>query len=92
VPVLDDTWTTGCTAQSAALALRCADAEHLSVMEVGRWLSPGYRATTVFIRDWPQREYDPARCLVHADRRTVSLVGPADAMQPHRLAQVRVVG
>ncbi|MBV8291289.1 MAG: hypothetical protein JOY55_05635 [Mycobacterium sp.] len=53
---------------------------------------PSYSATTVFIRDWPQREYDPARCLVHADRRTVSLVGPADAMQPHRLAQVRVVG
>jgi hypothetical protein len=46
------------TGQSAALALRCADAEHLSVMEVGRWLNPGYSATTVFIRDRLQREYE----------------------------------
>jgi hypothetical protein len=74
------------------LALRRANAEHLSVMEVGRWLSPGYGATTVFIRDRLQREYDPARCLVHADRPTVSQVGATDAMQAHRLAQVRVVG
>jgi hypothetical protein len=83
-------WDTGSPAQSAVLALRRANAEHLSVMERGRRLSPGHSATTVFIRDRPQREYDPARCLVHADRRTVSLVGATDAMQPHRLAQVRV--
>jgi hypothetical protein len=50
-----DTRSTG---QSAALALCRADAEHLSVMEVGRWLSPGYSATTVFIRDRLQCEYE----------------------------------
>jgi predicted amidophosphoribosyltransferase len=43
VLVLDDVWTTGSEAQSAAFALRCAGAAAASVMVVGRWLNPRYR-------------------------------------------------
>ena len=41
VLLLDDTWTTGSTAQSAAVALRAAGARHVAVVVLGRHLSPG---------------------------------------------------
>jgi hypothetical protein len=40
VLLLDDTWTTGATAQSAAVALRAAGARHVAVVVLGRHLSP----------------------------------------------------
>jgi hypothetical protein len=40
VLLLDDTWTTGSTAQSAAVALRAAGARHVAVVVLGRHLSP----------------------------------------------------
>ncbi|MCW2653596.1 MAG: hypothetical protein QOE41_4136 [Mycobacterium sp.] len=64
VLVLDDTWTTGSNAQSAALALRRAGAERVSVLVVGRWLSPGYGATAAFISERLQRDFDPDICPV----------------------------
>jgi hypothetical protein len=64
VLVLDDTWTTGSNAQSAALALRRAGAVAVSVMVVGRWLSPGFGKTAEFIRTRLGRGYDPDVCPV----------------------------
>lgn len=62
--VLDDTWTTGSRAQSAALALRAAGAGHVSVLVVGRWLSPGFGHNTDFIKTRLGRDYDPYICPV----------------------------
>jgi hypothetical protein len=64
VMVLDDTWTTGSNAQSAALTLRRAGASAVSVMVVGRWLSPDFGRTADFIRTRLQRDYDPNVCPV----------------------------
>jgi hypothetical protein len=64
VLILDDTWTTGSNAQSAALAVRRAGAAAVSVMVVGRWLSPGFGNTTAFIRTRLLTDYDPAICPV----------------------------
>jgi hypothetical protein len=64
VLVLDDTWTTGSNAQSAAVALRRAGAERVSVMVVGRWLSPGYGSTGGFIEKRLQRDFDANVCPV----------------------------
>jgi hypothetical protein len=64
VLVLDDTWTTGSNAQSAALALRRAGAAAVSVMVIGRWLSPNYGANAPFIRGYLQNDYDTAACPV----------------------------
>jgi hypoxanthine-guanine phosphoribosyltransferase len=64
VLILDDTWTTGSNAQSAALAVRRAGAVAVSVMVIARWLSPGYGATAEFIKTRLQRDYDPSRCPV----------------------------
>jgi hypothetical protein len=51
VQVLDDTWTTGAHAQSAAVTLRRAGAAHVSILTVARWLKPAFPATTAFLRD-----------------------------------------
>jgi hypothetical protein len=40
VLLLDDTWTTGATVQSAAVALRTAGARHVAVVVLGRHLNP----------------------------------------------------
>ena len=64
VLVLDDTWTTGSNAQSAAMTLRGAGAARVSVMVVGRWLSPGYGNTGRFIQDYLRNDYDTEVCPV----------------------------
>jgi hypothetical protein len=40
VLLLDDTWTTGATVQSAAVALRAAGARHVAVIVLGRHVGP----------------------------------------------------
>jgi hypothetical protein len=64
VLILDDTWTTGSNAQSAALTLRRAGASAVSVMIVGRWLSPHFGKSADFIKTRLQRDYDPSVCPV----------------------------
>lgn len=46
VLLVDDTWTSGGHATSAALALRAAGASRVSVLALARWLSIGWEATT----------------------------------------------
>lgn len=46
VLVIDDTWTGGSHATSAALAIRAAGATRISVLVLARWLSDGWEATT----------------------------------------------
>jgi hypothetical protein len=64
VLVLDDMWTTGSNAQSAALALRRDGAAAVSVMVVCRWLNPSYGRTGEFVKTRLQRDYDPDICPV----------------------------
>lgn len=64
VLVLDDVWTTGSNAQSAALALRRAGAAAVSVLVIGRWLSPGSPLTHPFLRARLGTPYDPHVCPV----------------------------
>jgi hypothetical protein len=64
VLVIDDVWTTGSNAQSAALALRRAGAAAVSVLVIGRWLSPGNSLTRQFIRSRLGTRYDPHVCPV----------------------------
>jgi hypothetical protein len=64
VLLLDDTWTSGANAHSAALTLRRAGARRVSVMVIGRWLVPRYGRNGQFIRDRLQHPYDPRVCPV----------------------------
>jgi predicted amidophosphoribosyltransferase len=64
VLLLDDTWTTGANAHSAALTLRRAGAHRISVIVIGRWLVPRFGCNAQFIRDRLQHPYDPRLCPV----------------------------
>jgi hypothetical protein len=66
--VLDDVWTTGSNAQSAALTLRCAGAAAVSVVVMARWLSPRHPLSARFIRKRLRQDYDPLVCPVSGGR------------------------
>jgi hypothetical protein len=62
VLLIDDTWTSGGHAQSAALALRQAGAARISALIVARWLTDDYLDTRQFLADLRKRDYDPTTC------------------------------
>jgi hypothetical protein len=62
--VLDDVWTSGSNAQSAALTLRRAGAAAVSIMVVARWLNPCHSLSPRFIREWLGQDYNPLVCPV----------------------------
>lgn len=57
VLLLDDTWTTGASAQSAAMSLRLAGARWVAVVVLGRHLSPAAGLAGL--------EFRPDQCAVH---------------------------
>lgn len=59
VLLLDDTWTTGCTAQSAAIALRMAGARSVAIVVLGRHVDAGA------VIDLPAMPFRPESCPVH---------------------------
>jgi predicted amidophosphoribosyltransferase len=62
VLLMDDTWTSGGHAQSAALALHRAGATRVSLLVVARWISRQYGDNRGFLRELAKRPYDPELC------------------------------
>jgi hypothetical protein len=62
VLLMDDTWTQGGHAQSAALALRKAGADRISIMVAARWINPGYGDNQTFIKSHMTSDFDPYIC------------------------------
>lgn len=62
VLLMDDTWTSGGHAQSAALALHRAGAARVSLLVVARWISRDYGDNGAFLRQLAKRDYDPELC------------------------------
>ena len=62
VLLVDDTWTRGGHAQSAALALRAAGAARISVLVAARWINEDFGGNAAFLRGLSGRDYDPAIC------------------------------
>lgn len=60
VLLLDDTWTKGGHAQSAALALRRAGAGKVSVLVAARWIRRDFAGNARFLDGLP--DYDPDIC------------------------------
>lgn len=61
VLVLDDTWTKGGHAQSAALTFRQAGAVKVSILVAARWINLGYGGNEEFIRQL-KIDYSPRIC------------------------------
>ncbi len=62
VLVIDDSWVTGAYAQSAAVALKQAGAERVSVFVPARILDSAFSVTKTFLADHPAGDFDAARC------------------------------
>lgn len=61
VLLIDDTWTTGASAQSAAAALKHAGAQTVAAVTIGRHLNRGWRENDRRLRGLPS-PYDWGRC------------------------------
>jgi hypothetical protein len=66
VLLLDDTWVSGASAQSAAAALKRAGARRVAVVVLGRHIDPADRLAGPLAARLSPAPYDPARCAVHA--------------------------
>lgn len=65
VLLLDDTWVSGASAQSAAAALKLAGARHVAIVVLGRHVNPADPAAAVLLRALAPARYDPFACAAH---------------------------
>jgi predicted amidophosphoribosyltransferase len=62
VLLIDDTWTAGGHAQSAARTLHRAGAGQVSLLVVARWINESFAGNADFLREITGRDYSPALC------------------------------
>jgi hypothetical protein len=65
VLLLDDTWVSGASTQSAAAALKQAGARHVAVVVLGRHVNPADPAAGRLLAALTAARYDPSACAVH---------------------------
>ena len=65
VLLLDDTWTSGSSAQSAAIALKRAGAGGVAVVTLGRHVNPRERTAGSLSAVLARRSFRPDLCAVH---------------------------
>lgn len=65
VLLLEDTWVSGASAQSAAAALKRAGARHVAVVVLGRHIDPADRLGGPLAARLAPASYDVAKCAVH---------------------------
>src|SRR5689334_14224129 len=70
VLLLEDSWVSGSSAQSAAAALKRAGAKRVAVIVLGRHLDPADRFGASLAARVAELPYDPGRCAVHSVPRT----------------------
>ncbi len=66
VLLLDDTWVSGASAQSACAALKLAGAGRVAVVVLGRHVNPADPRAAGFAAGLAPGPYDPAVCAVHS--------------------------
>jgi hypothetical protein len=65
VLLVDDSWVSGASAQSAAAALRLAGARHVAIVVLGRHLNPADPRAAGLAAALAPAPYDPLACAVH---------------------------
>jgi hypothetical protein len=65
VLLIDDTWVSGASAQSAAAALKLAGARRVAIVVLGRHLDPAHPPAGELLARLRPDPYDPSRCAVH---------------------------
>ena len=69
VLLIDDTWVSGASAQSAAAALKQAGAHRVAVVVLGRHLDPADRRTQPLAARLIPAPYSPVKCAAHLPNR-----------------------
>jgi hypothetical protein len=64
VLIIDDTWTTGSHAQSAAAALKSAGARGVGVLAMGRWMNVSWKNTPEWLHQHRGVGWDWNRCCL----------------------------
>jgi predicted amidophosphoribosyltransferase len=80
--LVDDLWTTGASAQSAAASLHRAGAAAVAAVVIGRYLSPGYRDNLPRLRTIAGG-FDWSRCALCTDPRPVPRL--STEARPHQV-------
>jgi hypothetical protein len=65
VLLLDDSWVSGASAQSACAALKLAGASHVAIVILGRHVNPADPLAGPLVARLAPARYDPASCAVH---------------------------
>jgi hypothetical protein len=65
VLLIDDTWVSGASAQSAAAAVKLAGARHVAIVVLGRHIDPADPRSRPLAARLTPGCYDPAKCAVH---------------------------
>ena len=65
VLLLDDTWVSGASVQSAAAALKLAGARRVAIVVLGRHLDPADPRAGELVARLRPASYDPSKCAVH---------------------------
>jgi hypothetical protein len=65
VLLIDDTWVSGASAQSAAAALKLAGARRVAIVVLGRHLDPADPRSAQLLARLRPGPYDPSKCAVH---------------------------
>jgi hypothetical protein len=65
VLLIDDTWVSGASAQSAVAALKQAGARHVAVVVVGRHVNPADPRAAPLVAGLAPARYDAGHCAVH---------------------------
>ena len=74
VLLLDDSWVSGASAQSAAAALKQAGARQVAIVVLGRHVDPADPGTGPLAAQLRQAAYEPSKCAVHAKPDTVGRI------------------
>ena len=75
VLLLEDTWVSGASAQSAAAALKRAGARHVAVVVLGRHVDPADELGGPLAARLAPAPYNAAKCAVHAQTFSCPLTG-----------------
>jgi hypothetical protein len=65
VLLIDDSWVSGASAQSAAAALKLAGARRVAIVVLGRHLDPANPRAGQLVARLRAGPYDPSKCAVH---------------------------
>jgi hypothetical protein len=81
VLLLEDTWVSGASAQSAAAALKRAGARHVAVVALGRHIDPADPLAGPLAALLTPAAYDPAKCAVHTQTPDGSVTGSLGSLR-----------